>query len=143
MTRILAAIALIAGAVLTIAPADAGFTLCNRSTAGANVALGYADGDKGWTAEGWWSIASGDCQKLIKSPLGGSYAYLLVDGGRLPPRASQSGGWFCTDGNGFSTRNADYSDDQHELACEDAGLKTEQFREIKISGSEVTYNLRR
>ena len=95
-----------------------------------------ADGAKGWTAEGWWSIASGDCQTLVKSPLAGSYVYLLVDGGRLPPRARQSGGWFCTDDNGFGTRNADYSNDKHELACEDAGLKTEQFREIKIRGSD-------
>jgi uncharacterized membrane protein len=143
MTRILAAIALIAGAVLMTAPAEAGFTLCNKSKAGANVALGYADGATGWMAEGWWSIASGDCQTLVKNPLAGSYVYLLVDGGRLPPRARQSGGWFCTDDNGFGTRNADYANDKHELACEDAGLKTEQFREIKIRGSEVTYNLRR
>ncbi len=116
-------------------------SLCNKSPKVASVAVGYLDGAKGWTAEGWWSIASGDCQTLVKSPLGGSYVYLLVNGDRLPPRASQSGGWFCTDDNGFSTRNSDYSNAQHELMCEDAGLNIEQFREIKIRSSDVTFNL--
>ena len=117
-------------------------TLCNRTADSVSVAVGYRDSARGWTAEGWWSVAVGDCRKLVSRRLTGSAAYLLVDGGKLPPRRSQSGGWFCTDSSGFVTRNADYSNDQHELACEDAGLKTEQFHEIGISGSNVTYNLR-
>jgi hypothetical protein len=66
---------------------------------------------------------------------------VLVDGGRLPAGKNQSGGWFCTDDQGFTTRNADYSNDQHELLCEAAGLKTEQFRQIRIKGGAVVYNL--
>jgi hypothetical protein len=27
------------------------------------------------------------------------------------------------------------------LMCEAAGLKTEQFREIKVSGGDITFNL--
>ncbi len=143
MKRLLAAIALLAGAVLLAAPAEAGMRLCNRSWTTASVAVGYLDGAKGWTAEGWWSIARGACQTLVKSRLTGSSVYLLVDGGRLPPSRGQSGGWFCTDDSGFSTRNSDYSNAQHELMCEAAGLKTEQFHEISIRGSTITYNLRR
>ena len=142
MKRLLAAIALTAGAVLLAAPAEAAMTLCNRSWTAASVAVGYLDGAKGWTAEGWFSIARGKCETLVKSRLGGSYVYLLVDGGRLPPSRGQSGGWFCTDDSGFATRNRDYSNAQHDLMCEAAGLKTEQFREIGIRGSDVTFNLK-
>ena len=142
MKRILAAIALLAGAVLLVAPAEADVTLCNKTKTGASVAIGYLDGASGWTRQGWWS----------------DRRWRLPDAGRGPPRpaptsicwstaagcrraSKQSGGWFCTDDNGFTTRNADYSNDQHELLCEAAGLKTEQFRQIKIGGGDVTYNL--
>jgi uncharacterized membrane protein len=141
MKRLLAVAALSAGAVLLAAPAEAGFQLCNKTKDGASVAIGYLDGAKGWTAQGWWSIAPGDCQTLAEGRLAGSTLYLLVDGGRLPPSKNQSGGWFCTDNSGFVTRNADYSNDTHELICEQAGLKTEQFRAIKLGGDNVTYNL--
>ncbi len=143
MKRVTAAAALFAGIFSLVAPAEAGMTLCNKSTAGASVAIGYFDGAKGWTAQGWWSVAGGDCQTLVEGKLAGSTIYILVDGGRLPPSKKQSGGWFCTDDTGFMTRNADYSNDQHELLCEAAGLKTEQFRQITISGSNLTYNLKK
>ncbi len=116
--------------------------LCNKTKSGASVAVGYFDRDKGWTAQGWWSIAPGDCQSLLPGNLSGSYVYLLVDGGRLPPSKSQSGGWFCTDDSGFVTYNADYSDKQHGLSCEAAGLKTEQFRELAVHSGDVTFNLK-
>ncbi len=141
MKRASAAFTLIAGACLLSAPADAGMTLCNKTIKGANVAVGFRDPDKGWMAEGWWNVAGGDCRTLIAAPLSGAAVYLLVDGHRLPPTAGQSGGWFCTANDGFTTRNADYSNDQRELVCDAAGLKTEQFREIPISGSDLTYNL--
>ena len=142
MDRLIAAIALAAGAVLLAAPAEAGMTLCNKMGEGVSVAVGYRDGAKGWTAEGWFAIAPGDCRKVVARRLTGSSVYLLLDGGRLPPRKSQSGGWFCTDDSGFQTRNSDYSDARHELMCEAAGLKTEQFREVPIHGSSVTFNLK-
>ena len=141
MKHVLAAIALISGTVVIAAPAEAGLQLCNKTKTGASVAVGYFDGDKGWTAQGWWSIAPADCQTLVDGAVAGSTVYVLVDGGRLPPGKTQSGGWFCTDQDGFITRNADYSNDQHELLCEAAGLKTEQFREITISGGDLTFNL--
>ncbi len=141
MKRAFAALSLIAGVAFLAAPADAAMTLCNKTAKGANVAVGYRDADKGWTAEGWWNVAAGACQTLIETPLSGTYVYLLVDGDRLPPSGNQSGGWFCTDDKGFLARNRDYSNDQHELLCEDAGLKTEQFREIMIRSADLTYNL--
>ena len=141
MKRVLAAAALLMGGVLLSVPAEAGVRLCNKTADGASVAVGYLDAHDGWTARGWWSIAPDNCQTLIEDNLTGSYVYLLVDGDKLPPGKDQSGGWFCTDDTGFVTHNQDYSNDQHEMMCEAAGLKTEQFREIKISGSDVTFNL--
>jgi uncharacterized membrane protein len=142
MTPIVAATALLAGSVLLSVPALAEMAVCNKTKTSASVAVGYLDGAKGWMAQGWWQVAGGDCQTLIQGPLAGNYIYLLVDGGRLPPGKKQPGGWFCTDNDGFATRNDDYSNDQHELLCEAAGLKTEQFSEIKIGGKkDVTYNL--
>jgi len=143
MKHALAALALIFAVAVFAAPADAGMQLCNKTTTGASVAVGYLDGDKGWTAQGWWSIAPADCQTLLDGAVAGSTVYVLVDGGRLPPGKKQSGGWFCTDDSGFITRNSDYSNDQHELMCEAAGLKTEQFREITISGGDFTFNLKK
>ncbi len=115
--------------------------LCNKTKTGASVAVGYFDRVKGWTAQGWWSISPDDCQSVLSGNLAGSYVYLLVDGGRLPPAKKQSGGWFCTASDGFMTRNADYSDKQHELACEAAGLKTEHFREIRVRSDDMTFYL--
>lgn len=143
MKRTFAALAAIGGAVLLVLPAQAAVQLCNKTRTGASVAVGYLDGDNGWTAQGWWSIAPSACQTLLDGAVAGSTVYLLVDGGRLPPGKKQSGGWFCTDQEGFVTRNADYSNDQHELMCEAAGLKTEQFREIKVGGGDVTYDLKK
>ncbi len=141
MKRVLAALALLMGFVLLSVPAEAGIRLCNKMKDGASVAVGYLDGSKGWTARGWWTIAPGDCETLVNGHLGSAYVYLLVDGGKLPPRKSQSGGWFCTDNEGFLTRNNDYADKQHALMCEAAGLKTEQFREAEVNKGEVTLNL--
>lgn len=143
MKRMLAAVTLFCGAVLLALPAEAAVQLCNKTGTGASVAVGYLDGDNGWTAQGWWSVAPAGCRTLLDGAVAGSTVYLLVDGGRLPPGQKQSGGWFCTDQQGFITRNADYSNDQHELMCEAAGLKTEQFREIEVSGGDVTYDLKK
>jgi uncharacterized membrane protein len=119
-----------------------GFTVCNQSPKDASVAVGFLDDTDGWMAQGWRTIARGACDDLLTGDLSGKAVYLLVDGGRLKPDAKQDGGWFCTDDDGFSTRNEDYADDQHQLMCEAAGLKLEQFREIPITGAEVIYTLR-
>jgi uncharacterized membrane protein len=122
--------------------AEAAFKLCNQSAGDVSVAVGFLDGANGWTAQGWWTIAAGGCETPVKGKLAGEAMYLLVDGGGARPAAGQSGGWFCTDDDGFSTRNADYADDQHQLMCQAAGLKLEQFREIPIRGADATFTLR-
>ena len=141
-SRLVAFALAIAGfCLLSAGKADAALRMCNKLTAPVSVAVGYLDGKKGWTAQGWWTVAPGECPTLVESRLSGSYAYLLVDGGLLPPVARQQGGWFCTDDEGFLTRNSDYADKDRQLLCEAAGLNVEQFREVPLKGSSITFNL--
>ena len=121
--------------------AEARFQMCNRTGQEARVAVGFLDGDAGWTAQGWWNVPAGGCATLVESALSGYFIYLLVDGGALPPIAGQTEGWFCTDSDGFRTRNQDYSDNQGQLSCEAAGLKTVQFHELIVHSPSATFNL--
>ncbi|HXL98525.1 MAG TPA: DUF1036 domain-containing protein [Rhizomicrobium sp.] len=93
MRFVLAALVLLAGA----APAQAAFTLCNKTGHPAKVALGRFNGTD-WGSEGWWTIAPGHCQTLVPGALDARYYYLYAsDGG--------SGTW---DGShGFCVGTAD------------------------------------
>jgi uncharacterized membrane protein len=63
-------------AALAIAgPARAGLSVCNKGKFPARVALGRFDG-KDWSSEGWWTIATGTCADVIKTPLNARYYYL-------------------------------------------------------------------
>ena len=48
--------------------AHADLKLCNGTTSRIGVAIGYQD-QKGWTTEGWWTIASQTCEVLLKGPV--------------------------------------------------------------------------
>jgi uncharacterized membrane protein len=133
--------ALFAGLVAATA-ADAAFQICNRTGQAASVAVGYLDEAKGWTAQGWSNIADGACSTVVPAPLGGAYAYVLIDRAIMKPAPGQKGGWFCTSDRGFVTRNDDYADADRGLQCEAAGLRLEQFRQIPVSGKNATLNLR-
>jgi uncharacterized membrane protein len=77
MRLMFAALALLA----LSAPAQAGFTLCNRTAHPAKVALGRFDGTH-WGSEGWWAVAPGKCETLIGTALDARYYYLYAsDGG--------------------------------------------------------------
>jgi uncharacterized membrane protein len=76
MRCLLAVLILIAFA----APAQAGFTLCNKTAHPAKVALGRFDGTA-WGSEGWWSIAPGQCETLVAQPLDARYYYLYASDG--------------------------------------------------------------
>ena len=141
MKRTLFLLAALGGLVLA-SGAEAAFQLCNKSGQPASVAVGYLDGAKGWTAQGWSNIPDGQCSTVVPGALGGSYAYVLVDRAIMKPAPGQKGGWFCTDRRGFITRNSDYADANRGLMCEAAGLRLEQFRQVPVNGSNATLNLR-
>jgi uncharacterized membrane protein len=130
------------GGLVLATGAQAAFQICNKTGLPASVAVGYLDEARGWTAQGWSNIPAGQCSTVVAAPLGGAFAYVLVDSIALRPARGQKGGWFCTSERGFVTRNDDYADADRGLQCAAAGLKLEQFRQIPVSGKNATLNLR-
>jgi uncharacterized membrane protein len=61
-------------------PAEAGFTVCNKSAQAVRAALGRFDGTN-WTSEGWWTIDAKACTEILTGPLQGRYYYLYASDG--------------------------------------------------------------
>jgi uncharacterized membrane protein len=57
--------------------APAGYTVCNDTTQGLSVALGWKNA-KGATSRGWWTVAPGACARAITTPLTRDAVYLLA-----------------------------------------------------------------
>lgn len=80
MRKALSSLLLIPAALLgasIAAPANAGFSVCNKTTHPASVALGYYDGAD-WSSAGWWNIVAGACAELITTPLPARYYYVYA-----------------------------------------------------------------
>jgi uncharacterized membrane protein len=82
--------------LLTVAvtvPARAEFTVCNKASVAAKVALGLYNGTE-WESRGWWTIPSRKCETLISGQLNARYYYLY---GTDNQSGTWSGGtYFCT-----------------------------------------------
>jgi uncharacterized membrane protein len=118
-----AAIVLLLGAC----PALADLQLCNSTSGRIGVALGYQDGT-GWTTEGWWTIAGGACETLLKGRLPSRFYYVhAVDYDR-------GGEWsgpttMCIDDKSFTIRgNAD---------CEARGHRRGGFMEVDTNDARA------
>ncbi len=133
----------IAAALILPLRADAGFTVCNQTDDEASLAVGYHDSQQGWVAEGWWSIATGECAEMIDEPLAGDRIYIYGDGegGSWHAGPKQKGGYFCIAEDAFETRNADVEGDDQVVSCDD-GFEAVQYREVRIGRTaNVTLNL--
>lgn len=64
-------------ACLGSVPAFADFRLCNNTPSRVGIALGYKDAD-GWTTEGWWNVASRNCETLLRGTLIARYYYIYA-----------------------------------------------------------------
>lgn len=67
-------LAVLATLTLTSA-ASADLLVCNRTKAPISGAIAYSTG-KAWRSEGWWNIATGSCEVVLKGPLKNRYYYL-------------------------------------------------------------------
>ena len=67
-------------ALICLAPSSAlaDFHICNNSGSRVGVAVGYKDGDGGWTTEGWWNLAARSCETLLKGTLIARYYYVYA-----------------------------------------------------------------
>jgi len=61
--------------VLGAAPAQAKFTVCNKTTHPFLVAIGRV-AKKGWVSEGWWRVEPQACTDVLRGPLKARYYYL-------------------------------------------------------------------
>lgn len=89
-------------ASLTATPAAADFRVCNFTKSRVGVAIGYKDGE-GWATEGWWNLAAGNCDALLRGNLAARFYYIYaVDydrGGEWSGRA-----FMCTRDKEFTIR---------------------------------------
>ncbi len=86
----------------TTVPALADLQVCNRTQGRVGVAIGFKDRD-GWTTEGWWNIAKGGCETILRGPLVARFYYLYgIDydqGGEWAGKA-----YMCTRDKEFTIR---------------------------------------
>lgn len=135
--RLLTAAVLLGGILGVVGAAQADFRVCNQSPQRLDIALAYPQPPLGWTSEGWWSLAVGQCTTLLRSPLSSRYYYLYATGTHggvwgAPP--GQRGGFFCTRTGRFlfhsrSTETPRLPD------CAGPGAQTKHFLKVDTGGA--------
>jgi uncharacterized membrane protein len=105
-TRKLGAIAMpfccATAAALTAVPAVADFRICNITKSRVGVAIGYKDAD-GWATEGWWNLAAGNCETLMRGALAARFYYVYaIDYDRGGEWSGQA--FMCTRDKEFTIR---------------------------------------
>jgi uncharacterized membrane protein len=87
---------------LTATPAAADFRICNLTKSRVGIALGYKDGE-GWATEGWWNVAAGNCETLLRGNLAARFYYIYaVDYDRGGEWSGQA--FMCTRDKEFTIR---------------------------------------
>ena len=76
----LAVILALAGLLVLAGPAQAAFTVCNKTNLALRAAIGRFDGTN-WTSEGWWTVQPNSCVPILTGPLQGRYYYLYASDG--------------------------------------------------------------
>ena len=70
----------LAAVMAVVAPAQAGFHVCNNSALPTKVAIAHFDGTR-WGSAGWWEIAPAKCAELLQGKLDARYYYLYATDG--------------------------------------------------------------
>lgn len=125
MRLALAALALV---FMAAAPAQAGLTVCNKTSHTTRLALGRFNGTQ-WMSEGWWTIEAEACTSVITAPLDARYYYLYAsDGG--------PGSW---DGNrGFCVGSSEAFKINGRADCARRGFERKGFFEVD-TGRKTDY----
>jgi uncharacterized membrane protein len=120
MSRIVVFAGCLAGFIFTASPASAFLKVCNMTSSRVGIAIGYKD-PKGWVSEGWWNIASHNCEVLLKDDLIARYYYVhALDYDRDDTWPGKS--TMCTKDKKFKIRGA--------KDCEKRGYKSSKFFEV-------------
>jgi uncharacterized membrane protein len=93
---------IVAIAILAATPAAADFRICNVTKSRVGIAIGYKDGE-GWATEGWWNVAAGSCETLLRGKLAARFYYIYgVDYDRGGEWSGQA--FMCTRDKEFTIR---------------------------------------
>jgi len=118
--------------------AAAGFRVCNQFEQRLSVAFGYVDRARGWVAQGWWVIGTGQCTSVYPADLDNRYYYILAKptaggpewkGGKVP---------FCIQEHKFELFQAQYGKNTPE-DCAKAGLQSAQFISVDVGAGEKNH----
>ena len=66
--------------LLAVGPAEAAFSVCNKTAREAKVAMGRFNGTR-WMSEGWFHVAPKKCSELVPGKLDARYYYLYATDG--------------------------------------------------------------
>ncbi|HEY1711244.1 MAG TPA: DUF1036 domain-containing protein [Rhizomicrobium sp.] len=80
-------------------PAEASFTVCNKGSHTAKIALGRFNG-RDWESDGWWTVKPNICTQVLLGPLEARYYYLYATDGRTGTWDGSHG--FCVQTGKFS-----------------------------------------
>jgi uncharacterized membrane protein len=138
------AVLLVAG-FASATPGWAAFKVCNHSKQQVDVAFAYPHTQFGWTSEGWWTLATGQCRTIMKGPLNNRYYYLYATGSKgsiWQAPAGQKGGFFCIQRDRFVLPNRNNQKDG-VLDCSLHNLQAKQFFLVDTGGAtNHVHNLR-
>lgn len=68
---------MLAGLLVSIAPAYADLRVCNQTANPVSIALGYR-AERGWQSEGWWVAPPAECATVYQGDLNSRFFYLFV-----------------------------------------------------------------
>ncbi len=108
-----------------MADVGAGLEICNETAFEQSLSFGY-NGAEGWTSEGWWNVAPGDCVTPALDGTNRRYVYY---------RAEVDGGDFAGQNYFFCTTPSEYTI-VGDTDCESRGYDREDFYEIDTGGDE-------
>ena len=77
MRSVIACFVVVFLGVLASTPARADFSVCNQTLDVVNVAIGHKVGET-FRTEGWWTIGSNQCARVIREDLNTRYVYVFA-----------------------------------------------------------------
>lgn len=125
---------LIAAALFTlvsVSPALAGLTFCNKADAIHSVSVAYKEGDV-WRSEGWWNIAPGECKLVVGGDLKQRYYYY---------RATSPGRTFEDATFHFCTLKEVFTILGEQGNCKPRGYASNGFRKLDTGASAKDFTL--
>jgi uncharacterized membrane protein len=114
--------------VAAASPAEAKYSLCNKTSYALSAAIGYVDGDR-LATRGWWRLRPGQCKVVLTEPTdpGRYFVYAeAIPGHKGPLRAWSGDTPLCVENNGFfNLRNQEI--------CRDDPTRQRNFFDVEVT----------